>query len=151
MRKVCIALDNCSTSQKLAEAGYTFAREINAQVALIHVLDDRAVYDVGLIDIIEHQDMEYYRQDAIITQIHSEMMQQLNKTAAHLGELVIRKEIAVGTTYEEILKFAVSWQADIIVINRSSKQYFDTHKMSSTAHKLIQHSTLPLLIFPTNN
>lgn len=151
MRKVCIALDNCSTSQKLAEAGYTFAREINAQVALIHVLDDRAVYDVGLIDIIEHQDMEYYRQDAIITQIHSEMMQQLNKTAAHLGELVIRKEIAVGTTCEEILKFAVSWQADIIVINKSSKQYFDTHKMSSTAHKLIQHSTLPLLIFPTNN
>ena len=44
MKKVLIALDYNPTAQKVAEAGYSLAQSIGAEVLLIHVLVDSMYY-----------------------------------------------------------------------------------------------------------
>ena len=40
MKKVLIALDYDKTSKKVAAAGYTMAKAMNAEVILLHVISD---------------------------------------------------------------------------------------------------------------
>ena len=44
MKKVLIAIDYHPVSEKVAEAGYELAKSLNAEVCLLHVLDDVGFY-----------------------------------------------------------------------------------------------------------
>ena len=49
MKKVLIALDYAPTAQKIAEAGFSLAKTLSAEVILLHVVADATYYSV-----IEH-------------------------------------------------------------------------------------------------
>ena len=44
MKKVLIALDYNPTAQKVAEAGFSMAKAMNAEVILLHVISDPVYY-----------------------------------------------------------------------------------------------------------
>lgn len=151
MKKVCIALDYSSTSQKLAEAGYNFAKALNAEVALLHVLDDHVFYGIDEETIMGYDTASYDNPEEFTTRITEDMMGYLNSTANHLGPLVVRKELAVGLNEDEILKFAKSWKADFIVLGTHGHSDIHNLVMGNTAVKIVKHSNIPLLIIPANN
>ena len=46
MKKVLIALDYDSSADNVAEAGYKLAKELKAEVAIVHVITEPAYYNV---------------------------------------------------------------------------------------------------------
>jgi nucleotide-binding universal stress UspA family protein len=47
MKKICIALDTTPSAQKIAELGYAYAKALNAEVTLVHVVNDMTYYNMN--------------------------------------------------------------------------------------------------------
>ena len=92
MKKVLIALDYGPTAQKVAEAGFEFAKSLNAQVTLIHVIADPLYYSSTAYSPIMGFDgymgIGIFQPD-IIVGIKNASEDFLNKTKMYLGDETI--------------------------------------------------------------
>src|SRR5665647_650828 len=142
MKKVLIAIDYDQTAQKVAKVGYSLARDMNAEVILLHVISNPVLY---------------YSSYMVVTpvQINSvgelkEVAQKfLDKTKHDLGDETIQTIIKEGDTAELIFESAKKLKADIIVIGTHSRKWLENILMGSVAENVLRHTTLPLFIVPT--
>jgi nucleotide-binding universal stress UspA family protein len=152
MNKVLIALDFDPTAQKVAEVGYTFAKSLDAEIYLLHVMVDPVYYTslesfpiVGytgsLISPIELLNTEE-------TKIESGLF--LEKIKQHLGDENIQTLIKEGDFADNILKTAQDLKVDMIVLGSHSKRWLEEIIMGSVTESVLHHSTIPLFIIPTH-
>ncbi|MCO5238994.1 MAG: universal stress protein [Chitinophagaceae bacterium] len=151
MKKVLIALDYSTTAPKIAEAGYTLAKSMNAQVTLLHVTTDAVYYAsrsyspvLGLdafsdLDILETTPVEEIKQAA---------RDYLDQMTQHLGDDTIQTAVEEGDTGECILETATAIRADIIVMGTHSRRGINKIMLGSVTQKVLRHSTVPLFIVP---
>lgn len=148
MKKICIALDYSPISQKLSETGYALAETLDAEVALIHVLDDKVFYGIDEETVMGYDVTTYNEPEVFAARITTDMQRYLDSVARHLGKRVVLKKLTVGSKEKAILKFAESWKADIIVIGSHGHSDFHNLVLGNTALKIVKHSKIPLLIVP---
>ncbi|MFA6128599.1 MAG: universal stress protein [Bacteroidales bacterium] len=152
MKKVLIALDYDPTAQKVAEAGYSFAKAMNAEVFLVHVIAAPAYYVsrdystimgfTGFIDAgpVQMDNGEELRKVA---------QAYLHGSAKHLGEPNLKILVMEGGFAESILEAAKEIHADIIVVGSHGQKWLENILIGSVTEKVLQHTTLPLFIVPT--
>lgn len=154
IKKILIALDYDKTAQKVAETGYSLAKALNAEVILMHVIDDKVYYSsleyspiMGFsgfdnMDLKQLIDTDGLRQAA---------QYFLDKSKQHLGDETIQTLIAEGDFAPAILKAANDLQADIIVIGSHSRRGLNKILMGSVAEKVLHHTSVPLYVVPTKD
>ena len=152
MKKVLIALDYDPSAQKVAEAGYSLAKTMGAEVTLLHVILDPVNYSspghitiMGFAGYADQVTLQTDTGDAL----KKASLQFLDKSREHLGDKTIKTLIGEGDCAESILKTAKSIKADIIVIGSHSKKWHENIVMGSVSEKVLHNSTIPLLIIPT--
>jgi nucleotide-binding universal stress UspA family protein len=153
MKKVLIALDYDPSAQKVAEAGYSMAKAMNAGVVLLHVISDPVYYSSteyspimgfnGYTNILPSQ------MEDNIEAIKKASLQFLDKSRHHLGDKTIQTVVGEGDFAESILKVAKDMHIDIIVMGSHSRRWLDEILMGSVTEKVLHHSTIPLFIVPT--
>ena len=153
MKKVLIALDYDPSAQKVAEAGYSMAKAMNAGVVLLHVISDPVYYSSteyspimgfnGYTNILPSQ------MEDNIEAIKKASLQFLDKSRHHLGDKTIQTVVGEGDFAESILKVAKDMHIDIIVMGSHSRRWLDEILMGSVIEKVLHHSTIPLFIVPT--
>lgn len=142
MKKVLIAIDYDQTAQKVANLGYALAKDMHAEVILLHVISNPVLYYSSYMALAP----------AIINSVEElmEVSQKfLDKTKNDLGDETIRTLVAKGDTAEAILESAKSTQADLIVMGTHSRKWLDNILMGSVTESVLNLSTLPLFIVPT--
>jgi nucleotide-binding universal stress UspA family protein len=152
VKKVLIALDYNPTAQKVAEVGFSFARAMNAEIILLHVISDPVYYasteyspimgfngflDMGLIHL---ETTDKLKQAAL---------HYLDKSRHHLGDKTIQTIIKEGDFAETILKTAKELHADIMILGSHSRKWLENIVMGSVTEKVLRHTTIPLIIIPT--
>ncbi|WP_291105258.1 MULTISPECIES: universal stress protein [unclassified Flavobacterium] len=146
MKKVLITLDYDSTSQKVAERGYTMAKAMHAEIILLHVISNPILYYnsyAGLFTGMIPPQIENVDQLKTIAQ------KFLDKTKHDLGNETIRTLVKEGETAYSILETAKELDADIIVLGTHSRKWLENILMGSVAEKVLKDTTLPLFIIPT--
>jgi len=153
MKKVLIALDYDPSAQKVAEAGYSMAKAMNAGVVLLHVISDPVYYSSteyspimgfnGYTNILPSQ------MEDNIEAIKKASLQFLDKSRHHLGDKTIQTVVGEGDFAESILKVAKDMHIDIIVMGSHSRRWLDEILMGSVTENVLHHSTIPLFIVPT--
>jgi nucleotide-binding universal stress UspA family protein len=139
MKKVLIAIDNGATSEKVALNGLQLAQKLNAEIALISVVDDTALMTDGgvtpreLTGIIKNDYKKF--QKMLIGKIFKDYK--------------VWNFVEEGTPYKTILKVAKEWDADIIVLGTHGRTGFSHFLMGSIAEKVTRNSKKPLFIVPT--
>jgi nucleotide-binding universal stress UspA family protein len=151
MKKVLIALDYDPTSQKVAEIGYATAKEMNAEVILLHVITDPEHYASTEYSAI--MGMQGYMDTSQIQKDSPEGLRNashhfLNKIKHHLNDNTIFTMVKEGDVAETILKSAKDRFVDIIAIGSHSQKWLENVLMGSITEKVIRHTTIPLLIVP---
>lgn len=153
-KKVLIALDYNPTAQKVAEAGYTMATAMNAQVVLLHVISNPAyyastVYDpiMGFGGFVNLNLME----ESMISELKKTAQDFLEKTKKHLGNDAMEIVIAEGDIATAILATAKDYKIDIIVLGTHSSKWLEQILIGSTAADVLHQSNTPLFIIPTKN
>ncbi len=152
MKKVLIALDYNPTAKKVAEAGFSMAKSMNAEVILLHVITDPALYFTSgyspIMGFNGYLDIGPLQLDSI-KRLKDASLQYLNKSKQHLGDKTIKTVIKEGDFADSILETAKELKADIIVLGSHSRKWLENIVMGSVTEKVLHHTSVPLLIVPT--
>jgi nucleotide-binding universal stress UspA family protein len=151
-KKVLIALDYNPTAQKIAEVGFSFAKSMDAEVILIHVIIDLVYYSssefspiMGYTGYLEAGPFPLDNTDGL----KNAAQHFLDKTKQHLGDKTIQTQVKDGDYAESILKTAKELHADIIVMGSHSRRWLENIVMGSVTEEVLHHTSIPLFIIPT--
>ena len=142
IKKVLIALDYDETAQKVAEAGFSLAKAMNADSVLLHVISENPVY------YSSYMYMRELRVD-ILNDLKKSTQDFLDKTKKHLGEESIQTVLKEGEIADSILETATELNADIIVMGSHSRKWLESIIMGSETEDVLKKTVIPLFIVPT--
>lgn len=150
--KVLIALDYDPTAQKVADAGFSLASAMKAEVTLLHIISDPVYYAttsyspiMGLMGEMETLPVQLENMEGLKTVTQH----FLDKFKHHLGDETIQTVVEEGDFATTILKTAKSIHADVIVMGSHSKKWLENIVMGSVTGDVLQHTSIPLFIVPT--
>ncbi len=153
MKKILIAIDYNPTAEKIAEAGYSLAKSMNAETILLHVVADYTYYsslDYSPIMGFDSFSNLGMLQSNTIVELQNAAHEYLEKTKAHLGGPSIKILVKDGDSGDAIIEAAKNLGADIIVMGSHSRRGLDKILMGSVAEKVLRHSKIPLFIIPVS-
>lgn len=152
MKKVLIALDYSPTAKKIADAGYSIAKAMHAEVTLVHVLSNPVFYSSAVYDpIMGFTGYPEFDPDMVNVNAMLKNSSQLflEKTKTHLGDSKIKTIVVDGDYAKAILKTAKDIKADLVVIGTHSQKWLEKILIGSTTEEVLYNTTIPLLIVPT--
>jgi len=154
MKKVLIALDYDPSAQKIAEAGFSLAKAMNAQVVLIHVISDPVFYSSTAYSPVMgfggFADMDFM-QPNIIDELKKAAHEFLNKSKIHLGDTDIETLVKEGDEADMILEAAKESNADLIILGSHSQRWLEAMVIGSVTEKVLRYTTVSLFIIPTKS
>jgi len=142
MKKVLIALDYDPSAKKTAEAGYGFAKAMDAEIILLHVYVDLVAYS------LKYLNMEPMQLEGVYD-VKNSAQKFLEKTKHHLGDETIQTIVKEGDLAGSILKTAKELDVDVIVMGSHSRRWLEDILMGSVTASVLRKTTIPLLIIPT--
>ena len=155
MKKILIALNYDPSAQKIAEAGYSLARAMNARVILLHVISDASAYtSLNYSPIMGFDNFNNLNViEPIITDdlLEKTAREYLDNSKKHLGDENIEKVVKDGDFGNSILDVAAEMNVDVIVMGSHGRSGLDKILMGSVAEKVLHHSSIPLFIIPTRD
>jgi len=151
MKKVLIALDYHPSAQKVAEAGFSLAKNMGAKSILLHVISDPVYYSsvqyspiTGFAGFMDTDPLLLANEDGL----RKASEHFLEKAKHHLGDETIQILIQDGDPAEAILKAAKEMHADIIAIGSHSRKWLENIIMGSVTEKVLHHTSIPMFIIP---
>jgi nucleotide-binding universal stress UspA family protein len=138
-RKILIAVDDSPIAEKVALKGFQLCQQLNAEIALLSVVDTVSLMTDGGVTPNEM---------AKIIKNDFKKSQQLLIDKVFKGYKVWTF-VEEGTPYEKILKVAEEWEADLIVLGTHGRTGLSHLLMGSVAEKIIRHSVKPIFIIPS--
>ncbi|MGZ3901365.1 MAG: universal stress protein [Bacteroidia bacterium] len=138
VKKILIAIDDGPTSEKVASNGFQLGKQLNAEIALISVVDTTGLMTDG--SVTPGELAEILKNDYKKSQ--QKLIENLFK------DNNVWSFVEKGTPSEAILKVAEEWEADLIVMGTHGRTGLLHLLMGSTAEKVTRHSTKPLFIIP---
>lgn len=139
-QKILIAVDGSEYSLAAAKKGLELAHRLNAETALLFVVDTAKT--LGNVDAgITHE-------QALIV-LKKEVEQTLDQLARMYIGAELVKLMPEGHPPEEILKTAEIWEADLIVIGTHGRTGFLHLILGSIAENIVRHSKIPVMVVPS--
>lgn len=137
-KKILIAIDDSAMTEKVASQGLQLGLQLNAEIALVSIVDTQFLMTEGSVTPREIVD--------IIKNDLKKSQQML--TAKVFKENKVWTFVEEGKPYEEIIKVANQWTADLIVIGTHGRTGLAHLLMGSVAEHVVRHSKIPVLIIP---
>lgn len=152
-KKVLIALDYEPTAQKVAEAGYSLANALNAEIILLHVISDPGQYSSK-----KHIKIMGFAGSKDAAPLKSDSSDELKKVAQYfldnskglLGDEKIQTLLKDGDIAETILMAAKELDVNIIIIGSHRRKWQQNIVIGSVMEKVLHHSSIPVFVIPTN-
>jgi nucleotide-binding universal stress UspA family protein len=138
MEKVLIAIDNSPHSDKVVKKGLELAERLNAKAAILSVVDIQFV--TAEVNILSQETTQLLKDE-----FYREHQTHLNKFDRHHK---VESLVEEGNPYEEILRMAKEWEADIIVLGTMGRTGLSHLMIGSVAEKVLRHSSIPVFIVP---
>jgi len=144
IKKVLIALDYDPTAKKVAEAGFTMAKEMGAEIVLVHVIVDFEIYSLNIINFAPFQmESDIAMKDA--SRLFMEKMKH------HLGDMMMKSVIKEGDFADCIVETVNEEDIDIIVMGTHSQKKLENTIMGSVTESVLRQLTIPLFIVPAGS
>lgn len=149
MKKVLIAIDYHPVSEKVAEAGYELAKNLNAQVCLLHVLDDVGFYGAQYPTFMGYDGYSGMGPDLDLAMEMRNIAEEfIEKAKSHLNDERVSTHIAEGDTAKTILRYAEEWGANVLVMGTHSHSTFEKLLLGTVAGKILEKTNTPLYLIP---
>ncbi len=138
IKRILIAVDSGKTSIQVARDGFQLSQQLNAEVALLTVIDGTA--------IIDDSEMEAFNLDDFIKNDVKEKQKMLVDKLFEGRDVVTF--IEQGHVHDTILQVAEKWEADLIVLGTQGRTGLSHLIMGSVAESVIRQSKKPLFVVP---
>lgn len=152
-KKILIALDFDPTAQKVAEIGYNLAKAVEAHPVLLHVTNDATNYSYlnysPLMGFEGYNGLDTTQADAA-DELKNMSQDYLDKSKRHLNDENIQTVVKNGDSGKAIVDTAKELKAEIIVMGTHSRRGLEKILMGSVAEYVLHHTSIPVLIIPTD-
>ncbi|EDM38684.1 universal stress protein family [Pedobacter sp. BAL39] len=142
VKKILIAVDNSTCSEKAARTGYDIARTFSAEVALVNIIEPVPATispDLTLAPVfLETYDNSEENSHLLLREIETKYSHGI--TTTYLSVL--------DSPAHGIVKQAEEWSASLIVIGTYGRTGLYHFLMGSVAEEVARKSTCPVLIVP---
>ena len=150
MKKVLIAIDYDPAAQRVAEIGYALAKELKAEITLVHVISNPVYYSISEFEpmgFVGYNDLMLTNN--IIDTLRDVGQEFLTKSKAHLGDNSIQTIVREGDFADSILEVAKELGVNVIMLGTHGRRWYEKIVVGSVAEKVIRHSTIPIFLIPT--
>jgi nucleotide-binding universal stress UspA family protein len=147
-------LDYNPSAEKVAEAGYGFAKAMDAEVVLLHVKADPLYYYVtDYTPIMGYAGLSSPEMSDLLSpeKLTAEAQDFLNNSKAHLEDESISTIVGEGDAADCIIKTAKNIGADFIVMGSHCRKGLDKLLLGNLAEKVLHEIAVPLFIIPTRD
>jgi nucleotide-binding universal stress UspA family protein len=138
-KKLLIAVDDSDCSYQAAKVGFKLARELDAEVLLLYVIDEKYLI----------ANPEFRTSYVDIYNLHLEQAENITKQLVNdlsEGYAKVTIETPRSNPSTSIIEWADTWGADLIVIGTHGKSELAKIFMGSTSQYIIRHSSVPCLV-----
>lgn len=151
-KKVLIALDYNATANKIATVGYSFAKAMNAEITLLHMVENETYYTSfitspisGIGDFDSATFFQYLNTDSPTDAANY----FLDKIKRHLKDEDIITLVEKGNLADGILLVAKKLKVDLIIAGSHSQKWLEKLLIGSTTETILKKTSIPLMIIPT--
>ena len=148
MKKILIAIDYNPVSEKVVDAGYKLAKQLDAEITLIHVVADVAYYGIQYPNFMGYGGFDTSIDLNIATEMRNVAKNYLETVAKHLNDPAVGTVLGYGDAADAILKYASDWKADIIVLGTHSHNFLEKLLLGDVASRVLKHSKVPVFMVP---
>lgn len=139
-KKILIAVDSSEFSITAAKKGFELAVQLNAEVALLFIVDtSRAMGNVEA-GILPQEILMVLKKEAEMT---------LDQLATLYGGTGLMKLMPEGLPMINITKTAETWEADLIVLGTHGRTGLMHLLLGSVAEHTVRHSKIPVMVVPS--
>lgn len=135
--KILIALDENPIAVHAAEVGIDLAHRLNAQVALVYVIDPALVLapegGIAADDLVIAARQEAAR---LVAGFRARLQVDAHALAF----------VPLGSPGSEIVKAAKEWEADLVVIGSHGRRGITRALVGSVAEAVMRHAPCPVLV-----
>jgi nucleotide-binding universal stress UspA family protein len=144
IRKILSAVDFSETSAEATRHAVALARELHAEVLLLHAIHDPA---------FSYADGSGYLTPALVEQFEVEMKERLRTLADsyRTPDLTLSTRVVRGAPHEAILETARAENADLIVMGTHGRSGLGHFLLGSVAERVVRTSPLPVLTVRTKS
>lgn len=149
MKKVLIAVDYHPVSEKVAEKGYDLAKSMNAEVCLLHVLDDVGFYSAQYPTFMGYEGYPGMGPNLnVALEMQNIAKDFLEKASQHLQDPAVKTKLVEGETAKALLSYAEEWEADLVVMGTHSHSVLEKLFMGTVAQKVLEKTKIPVYMVP---
>lgn len=137
--RILISVDNHECSFAVAKKGIELAQALNAKAALVFVVDiGKAMGNI---------EANILPQEALIV-LKKEAQQTLDQLAEMYNGKDLKKFMPEGQPAEDIIKTAINWDADLIIVGTHAKKGLSKLLSQNVSDYVLHHSKVPVLLIP---
>lgn len=151
MKKVLIAVDYSPSSEKIAEAGYKLAKDMHAQVCIMHVITEVKYYGMEYPAFMGYTGYSTELDLTMADELQKVAEDFMEKTKEHFKDPELSTHIGQGDTAKTILNYASEWNADLLVLGTHSHSTLEKIFIGDVASEILKSSEIPLYIIPIRN
>lgn len=137
--RILISVDGHENSLTVAKKGIELANKLNAKAALLFVVDTAKA--MGNIEA------NIMPQEALIL-LKKEAQQTLDQMASMYEAKDLVKFMPEGHPAEDIIKTAINWEADLIIVGTHGKKGLAKLLSSHVSDYVLHHAKIPVLLIP---
>ncbi|MBP6307775.1 MAG: universal stress protein [Opitutaceae bacterium] len=134
-KRILVALENGRADATIIPHVTTLARQMSAEVVLLHVADGYAARYFDQLQLAESAEMREDR--AYLERIAGEM---------RAAGLVVETQLALGNPPTEIVKIAAARECSLIAMTSHGHRWLADIFCGSTISHVRHHTTIPMLI-----
>ncbi len=138
--RILVATDFSRSAGVALRSAETLAHLTDGSLALAHVLEPLSARYKMLIESFRTPDLEEVRRQAARKALEREAA-GVRKRGLH-AEMLLRS----GKPWQELLRVARAWRADVICLGNSGRSRFNRLLLGSTAENLVRRSGVPVLV-----
>ena len=139
IKKILVAIDNSQCSIIAAKEGIELARQLNAEIGIVFVVD--------ITKAIGNPDVGIITQEALMM-LKKEVEDTFNFLTSLYEKDKITKFMPEGYPAEEIINTSLFFNADLIVIGTHGRTGLKHFLLGSVAENVLRRSKVPVLSVP---
>ncbi len=142
MQKILVPTDFSEQANNAVDLASKLAQKMDAEVILLHVVEDNSVTSVhvtGEIDLPDMQDRLF------VLKLIEKAKTNLADAVAKYSDVNIKKEIRIGNAYHNIKDIITGHDVDLVVMGTKGTNTLTEVLMGSNAEKVVRHAACPVL------
>ncbi|OVE86076.1 universal stress protein [Natronolimnobius baerhuensis] len=136
---ILVATDGSDGATTAVEHALGLARQLEAPLFGLAVLESRTAYDNAIVDPTEATERQRERAEATLSELES-----------MAADIDVDTAIRTGVPHEEIRAYAAEIDADVIVIGARGRSAFTGALLGSTVDATLRHAERPVLVVETS-